>query len=362
MTRRTFLKVGVGGGLAAAGGFLLLRNFGNSGTIPLSSTSCGEYDLDCIASHLVSGGPPKDGIPAINKPEFVLGPQAEANGWIADTGIVDALVTDTGPRAYPRSITVWHEIVNDTINGQPGSLTFCPLTGSTVLYRGKSPDGSPLTFGTTGRLYNSNLVMYDRQTDSMYPQVLGMGISGVNREVELEATPVTTTTWGRWKARHPDSTVLSRQTGHFRNYDLYPYGDYDSNNSVYFPVAYQSSEFDSKKLVIGARIGRESAAVAKDEMRDRVVVDFALGGTPVVAFYDSAMDHVRIFSRIARDNTHSFAYENSQIVDLETRTVWNADGRGLSGPMAGDSLLQFPSFQVMWFAWYAFHPTTAIIP
>lgn len=362
MTRRTFLKVGVGGGLAAAGGFLLLRNFGNSGTIPLSSTSCGEYDLDCIASHLISGGPPKDGIPAIDKPVFVEAAEAETKGWVNDGSIVDVIVTQTRARAYPRSITVWHEIVNDTINGQPASLTFCPLTGSSVIYRGKSPDGSPLTFGTTGRLYNSNLVMYDRQTDSMYPQILGIGISGPNKGIELEQIPVVTTTWGRWKSLHPNSQVLSRETGYSRNYNVYPYGDYDSNNSVFFPVAFQSSSFGPKKIVIGTRIGRESLAVLREEFRSKVVENLTLGGEPIAAFYDSSTDFVRIFSRTINESTLTFNFDNSWIRDVETGSVWDPSGQATSGDLVGTRLREMPHFQVMWFAWYAFHPTTTMVP
>ncbi len=361
MTRRKFLKVAVGGVVLAAGSFLLLKNFTNAG-IPSSSVACGEYELDCIASHLVSGDPPRDGIPAINNPIFITGSKAESNGWIDDSSIVDAVVTQTGPRVYPRSITVWHEIVNDTINGQPASLTFCPLTGSSLIFRGKTPDGSPLTFGTTGLLYNSNLVMYDRQTNSMYPQILGIGISGPNRGIELEQIPVATTTWGRWRTLHPDSMLLSQQTGYFRNYSVYPYGDYDSNNRVFFPVAYQSSKFGPKELVIGTRIRGESLAVVKHELRSRVAVNLTLGEEPMVALYDSALDHVRLFSRIINGVTYTFTYDESGIVDVETSTTWEPTGRALNGDLAGTELRHVPSFQSMWFGWYAFHPTTAIVP
>ncbi len=362
MSRRTFLKIAVAGGLAAGAGFLWLRNPSRGEAGLPGSNACNEYDLDCIASHLVSGGPPRDGIPSINKPVFVMGSDAEAKGWINDRSIVDAIVTQTGPRAYPRSITVWHEIVNDSINGQPASLTFCPLTGSSLIFRGKAPDGRPLTFGTTGMLYNSNLVMYDRQTNSMYPQILGIGISGPHKDVELEQIPVTTTTWGQWKTLHPDSAVLSRNTEYSRDYNRYPYGDYDSNNSVFFPVAYQSPSFNPKKVVIGTRIGRESMAVLRDEFRSKVVANLALGGEPIAAFYDSSTDFVRMFSRKTNGSDCTFSYDNSQIKDIETGTVWNPSGLAETGSLAGTQLRQMPHLQVMWFGWYAFHPTTAIVP
>lgn len=355
ITRRNFLKLAVGAGVAAAG-FVLFRNFESSNV----GGHCSEYDLDCIASNLVSGGPPKDGIPAINSPVFISGQEAEGNGWVADGSLVDGISTPSSSRAYPRSITVWHEIVNDTIDGVPTSLTFCPLTGSGVGYRGKAPGGRSLTFGTSGLLYNSNLVMYDRQTDSRYPQVLGLGISGPNKGVELEQVPATTTTWAKWKRAHPDSLVLSRDTGYSRDYSVYPYGDYDTNGAVYFPVANESSRLSAKTQVTGARLGMDSAAFVKDQFRNTLVANLMLGGRPVVAFYDGSVDFVRVFSRIANGSTHTFNVDGIRIVDEETRSVWNPEGVAMSGALVSTSLSPVNHLQVMWFAWYAFHPSTRV--
>ncbi len=359
MSRRTFLKLLVGGGVAAAAGFVLSRNISNA-----SPKACGEYDLDCIASSLVSGGPPRDGIPAINSPVFITGSEAETNGWISDDSLVDSLVSGSDARAYPRSITVWHEIVNDNVDGVATSLTFCPLTGSAIGFRGQAPNGTPLTFGTTGMLYNSNLVMYDRQSSSMYPQILGVGISGPNKGVDLEQLPVTTTTWKLWKQSYPNTRVLSRQTGYYSpsRYDRYAYGDYDSNGNVYFPVAFESSRFFPKKPVIGARVGSESLAVLKEEFRSVGVANITLGGLPLVALYDQATDYARIFSRTVNGSTHTFNYNNAKIMDAETGSEWTAQGKSIAGSLAGTQLPRINSFQVMWFGWYAFHPNTSIYP
>ncbi len=343
--------------MAAAGGFLLLKNFNSS-----SPEACGEYDLDCIASNVVSGGPPRDGIPAINKPVFISGVEAESKGWVSSDSLVDAIATSSEFRAYPRSITVWHEIVNDTIDGIPTSLTFCPLTGSAVAYRGRAQGGTPLTFGTTGLLYNSNLVMYDRETNSRYPQILGLGITGPNKGVELEQVHATTTTWARWKAAHPDTLVLSQDTGYARDYSFYPYGDYDTNGSVYFPVAYKSPRFGPKTQVTGARLGLDSATFVKDQLRVTVVANLTLGGQPVVAFYDGSVDFVRVFSRKVKDSTYTFGFENSLIVDQETGSVWSGQGVATNGPLVNTSLTPVNHLQVMWFGWYAFHPGTTVIP
>ncbi len=357
MTRRTFLKLAVVGGLATAGGFLLFKNFAGSTT-----QACAEYDLDCIASNLVSGGPPRDGIPAISNPAFVTGEQAESNGWVSSDSLVDGIVRPGGVKAYPRSITAWHEIVNDNIDGKPTSLTFCPLTGSTVAYMGQSPDKTPLTFGTTGLLYNSNLVMYDRQTNSMYPQILGIGISGPQKGVELQTVPVTTTTWNNWKAQYPGSLVLSRNTGYFRDYNTYPYGDYDNNDSIYFPVTHESTEFPAKALIAGMRIDRETAAIVKDQLRSKIVADFSLADQAFVALYDPGTDYARVFSRLINGSNHTFTTDSGlQVVDNETASRWDYTGVAQEGPLAGTRLQQMSSFQVMWFGWYAFHPSTGLI-
>ncbi len=357
MTRRTFLKLAVVGGAATAGAFVLFKNFAGS-----STHACSEYDLDCITSNLVSGGPPRDGIPAINSPVFVTNEQAETNGWVSNSSLVDGIVTAGGEKAYPRSITAWHEIVNDTVDGKPTSLTFCPLTGSAVAYRGEAPDKTPLTFGTTGLLYNSNLVMYDRQTNSMYPQILGIGISGPRKGIELQTVPVTTTTWNNWKAWHPSSLVLSRNTGYFRDYNTYPYGDYDKNDSVYFPVAHESAVFPPKALISGMRIDRETVAVVKDPLRSKIVVDFSVANQAFVALYDPGTDYVRVFSRLVNGSNHTFTTDNSlQVVDNETASRWDYTGVAQGGPLMGTKLQQMSSFQVMWFGWFAFHPSTGLI-
>ncbi len=357
VTRRGFLKLAIVGGMTTMAAYFLFRN-------PIGSRSqvCAEYDLDCIATNLVSGGPPRDGIPSIDTPIFVTGAQAEAKGWVSDGSLVDAIVTPNGAKAYPRSITAWHEIVNDKIDSQSTSLTFCPLTGSAIAYRGKAPDQTPLTFGTTGLLYNSNLVMYDRQTNSMYPQIMGLGISGPNKGVDLETVPVTTTTWKDWKAQQPDSLILSRNTGYVRDYNTYPYGNYDSNDSIYFPVGHQSTEFTPKTLVVGIRVGREAAAIVKNQLRTKPVVSFGLAGQHLIALYDPATDYVRVFSPNVNGTDHTFTTNsNAQPIDTETGSHWNPNGEAKDGPLAGTRLQQKGSFQVMWFGWYAFHPSTALV-
>ena len=159
-------------------------------------------------------------------------------------------------KAYPQKILVWHEIVNEEIGGEELSITYCPLTGSAVGFRGRSRlDGAALTFGTTGKLVNSNLLMYDRQTDSQWPQILGVAIAGPNKGVVLDEIPLVWTTWGQWRAKYPQTLVLSTETGFFRAYGSDPYGSYDRSGTYYdsgppfFPVMAADPRFPDKHVV-----------------------------------------------------------------------------------------------------------------
>lgn len=158
-------------------------------------------------SKILSGGPPKDGIPSIDNPKFV--PLSEADRWIEDNELVLAIIYKGVKRVYPLQILVWHEIVNDTIAGDPILITYCPLCGSGIAYR-RSLDGEAVEFGTTGKLYNSNLVMYDRKTDTWWTQIDGKAIVGEMTGGKLTEVSIDTVIWGEWKKGHPDSEVLSR--------------------------------------------------------------------------------------------------------------------------------------------------------
>ncbi|HUG05666.1 MAG TPA: DUF3179 domain-containing (seleno)protein, partial [Candidatus Limnocylindria bacterium] len=215
MRRRPFLIASAAALAAACGG-------GAGLALPTSRPTATAFDeLDTISGLIQSGGPPPDGIPPIEKPRYI--PIAEASKQWRDDDDVDAFVIDGQPRAYPRMITVWHEIVNETAGGKPISITYCPLTGSTVVFSGLLADGTTTTFGTSGQLYNSNLVMYDRATDSMWPQLFGTAVRGARKGERLqELAGAVTTKFGLWKRKHPDGVVLSTDTGHARSYGTSP--------------------------------------------------------------------------------------------------------------------------------------------
>jgi uncharacterized protein DUF3179 len=291
--------------------------------LPKPSASAGTDELDEISQMITSGGPPPDGIPPVEKPAYISIDEASTQ-WDDDV-VVDTFVIDEQPRAYPRFITVWHEIVNESAAGKPISITYCPLTGSTLVFSGALPDGRTTTFGTSGMLYNSNLVMYDRATKSMWPQLFGIAVRGDLKGTRLtEIGGAVTTTFGRWKAKFPNGLVLSKNTGHARAYGTWPYGDYDTTPHLMFSVRYTDERFYAKKIVVGVRAGDAALAIPKDEFvaqrKERII---EVGGRQMVARYDADLNAVRVLAREAGE------------------------------PVS--------AYEVMWFAWYAFNPKTEVL-
>jgi hypothetical protein len=368
-SRRRFLRLAVGaGGIAVVGALvgpsLFGRLFGPS-TLPPSG-SCTE-DLAAFDAHVVRGGPPKDGIPSIDSPKFLTA--AEADGFLGSTDIVFGVDFRGVVRAYPQRILVWHEIVNDSLDGQRVAITYCPLTGSPVGFLPPRNDPAD-TFGTSGNLVNSNLLMYDRVTDSRWPQILGTAINGERCGTVLSEVPVVWTTWERWRARHPESAVLSTDTGYVRNYAEDPYGVYNpepdprayyGDASIWFPLMRTSDLFHPKKVFYGLTMGDARIAIPHEEFREVVVRDFDLSGVPLAAFYDSNLDFVRVFRREIDREILAFRFEDGGIRDEGSGSLWSSEGEGLDGSFARAQLAQVHAFPVMWFAWYAFYPGTQVL-
>jgi Protein of unknown function (DUF3179) len=351
VTRRRFLQAVGGLGLAGGVSFLVARGIayrpeapeaGRAGRLVAApgartASEAGTDSLDELARNIRNGGPGKDGIPAIDHPRFVTAAEA---GFLADQDVVFGLVRDGQTRAYPQLVLVWHEIVNDHFPSGPLSVTYCPLTGSAVAFHGSAPGGRPYTFGTSGDLVNSNLLMYDRQTDSRWPQLLGQAILGPARGQVLEQVPLDWTSWGRWRSAHPDTVVLSTRTGFLRQYGNDPYGSYNYGAShelfgyykpgqgrfLYFPLLHESGHFDEKEVMVGAQLGPHRLAVRKALLRRRGTVRAMMGGRPVVFRHDPALDVGRAYL--------------------------------LTG---GGSLRRLVSLEVMWLAWYAFFPGAPVI-
>ena len=270
--------------------------------------------------HIVPGGPGKDGIPAIDQPVFT---RAEDENWLQPGQRVIGVAYNGVAKAYPIAILNWHEIVNDRFEEQGVVITYCPLCGSGVVYRSSARDNE-LTFGVSGLLYNSDVLLYDRQTDSLWSQLHHHAVSGPMKGAELQQLPSSHTTWQDWLSRYPDTLVLSRNTGAFRDYDRDPYGGYEQSTQLFFSVQFMSQAFHPKERVLGIEYQGEEKAYP--------------------------------FSELAKNGLSGTV--SDVLAGEELQIVYNAEHRTARVILAtGEEL---PGVNLFWFAWYAFHPNTAV--
>ncbi len=325
-------------------------------------------------SRLISGGPPPDGIPPVDDPLFE---KAAWVDWLSDQEPVLALEIDGHARAYPVQILIWHEIVNDTVGGVPVSVTYCPLCNSAIAFDRRVGDRL-VTFGTSGKLFQSDLVMYDRQTESLWPQIEGRAVAGVLTGTELERIPVATVPWDQWLAAHPDGWVLSRQTGFERDYGRNPYQSYDQPDAEPFLFDGKSDpRLPPKERVVGIG-GADPVAVPLERLARERVVSLDVSGEPHViwgvAGLSSALDTDRIsdgrritasgvFDPTVKGRVLAFRPAGpATFVDDRTGSTWNVFGLAVAGRLAGTQLAPVPHIDTFWFAWAAFQPDTRLEP
>ncbi len=323
---------------------------------------------------ILSGGPPKDGIPAIDEPTFISVDEADA--WLEAQEPVVLVQVDGVAKAYPIQILMWHEIVNDVIGDTPVTVTFCPLCNTGIAFE-RTFDGRVLDFGTTGRLRRSNLIMYDRQTETWWQQATGEGIVGQFTGRQLTFLPAAMISWGDFKEAHPDGEVLSRETGHDRDYGRNPYRGYDDVDRS--PFLYDGPEtpevLPPMARVVAVELNDEAVAYPFDLLQDVRVVNDTVGGVPIVVLWApgtaSALDASSVaggadvgsattYARQLDGETLTFAVEDDRIVDEQTGTEWGLLGSGVSGPLAGRHLEPVVSVNYFWFSWAAFKPETRL--
>jgi hypothetical protein len=322
---------------------------------------------------IISGGPPPDGIPAIDRPSFVT--PADAARWIAPKEPVLAVEIKGDARAYPLQILMWHEIVNDVVGGVPVAVTFCPLCNSGIVFA-RAVDGATLDFGTSGKLYKSDLVMYDRQSHSLWAQMEGRAIVGTRAGAKLKVVPANTLSFEDWRVTHATGKVLSRDTGHTRKYGVNPYESYDQPQLR--PFLFQDRpdpRRPPKERVVGVRIGEAARAYPWPVLAERRVVHDRLGDQALVILYRpgalSALDDEEIqrsravgatsvFSRVVDGRTLTFDVLPEGFRDSETGSTWNLLGHAIRGPLAGRRLTAVSHVDAFWFAWAAFNPATSI--
>ena len=238
--------------------------------------------IQLLSENIVSGGPPPDGIPPIENPNYISIEEAEDFLKAEDAVFVAEL--EDGIYIFPQSIMVWHEIVNEEIDGEKLSITYCPLTGSAIGYYGDLAAGNT-DFGTSGKLVNSNLIMYDRQTESYWSQILGQAISGPLAGEKLDRFQLTWTSWSNIKAKYERANILSNKTGFNRDYTSDPYGSYRSNeesgnyyrnDNLYFNVLAADDSLNRKDIVIAGEYKGQHFAVEKEFLVREKEVNFKI--------------------------------------------------------------------------------------
>jgi len=335
-------------------------------------TAHSKHSIDL--STLKSGGPPKDGIPSIDDPSFVS--VGAASDWAAPEEPVIVFEHDGTARAYPLQILTHHEIVNDRVGGTPVAVTFCPLCYSALAFK-RTLDGKPVEFGVSGMLRNSDLVMYDRKTETLWQQLTGKAIVGDLAGQTLEQLPSQIVSFRQFGEAHPDGEVLSRDTGHNRPYGRNPYAGYDDVNNK--PFAYDGPTDDRlppMAKVVAVTIGDTHKAFPHSTTQEERVIHDTMADRPLVVFHApgavSALDAAQIensketgstgvFDRRVDGRTLTFSYtEDGRFQDEETGSTWTVTGTAVDGPMEGTQLDRIQYGDYFAFAWFAFRPNTAL--
>ncbi|WP_428622492.1 DUF3179 domain-containing protein [Sedimenticola sp.] len=266
-----------------------------------------------------SGGPAKDGIPAIDQPRFLT---AQAAGHLKPASRILGLHWHGVTKAYPIAIMNWHEIVNDRFGDEPVIITYCPLCGSGVAFSAQIA-GETLQFGVSGLLYNSDVLLYDRKTQSLWSQLLARAVTGKMKGTRLKILPLVVTNWAQWRQQYPDTQVLSRETGFLRDYDRDPYTGYESSTGIYFPVKQRDSRYHPKEQIYGLTVAGQHKAYPVAELSRRAGEEIKdqFAGRSFTIRYQRASQSARFYDQQGKE---------------------------------------VPVIRAYWFAWYAFHPDTAV--
>lgn len=320
-------------------------------------------------NEILSGGPPPDGIPPIDNPNFDS--IETGDEWLADVQPVIALVVEGQAKAYPLAILTRHEIANDEIAGLPVAVTFCPLCNAAVVFK-REVEGQVLRFGVSGNLRNSDLIMWDDKTLSWWQQFTGEAIVGDMIGTQLEMIPAQLVSWGDFKRAYPKGLVLSNNG---RPYGQNPYTGYDSSSRPFLYLGTPDPRLHATERVLGYVRGDTAIAYPLATIRQEKVIEDTLDGQDVVIFYEpgqvSALDHSVIeqskevgsagmFISKVDGQKLTFKHEGGKIIDNETGSQWDVFGRAVEGELAGAQLEPVLSHMHFWFAWAAFKPNTRI--
>ncbi len=336
------------------------------------STNLDKRSIDL--GELIPGGPGKDGIPSIDHPKFVS--QDEAAEWLRGREPVISLEINGEARAYPIQILMWHEIVNDVLGGTAVVVTFCPLCYSAIVFDSRV-NGEVHEFGVSGMLRHSDMIMYDRTTESLWQQFSGEALVGDYTGYELTILPSQLISFDQFRESYPDAAVLSRETGHRRNYGNNPYAGYDDiNNSPFLLREEVPDKISPMEKVIGVRTGQEVKGYTYTITREKRVLHDVVGGEPIVIFHvdgmASALDNrtihrsrddgaTGVFSPVLNEELLEFEFSEGEIRDINTGSTWNISGMAVSGPLLGARLETKVYGDYFAFAWLVFYPETEMV-
>ncbi len=341
-------------------------------------------------NQVIDGGPGKDGIPSIDNPQFIS--VNEVPAYLQDNDLIVGVRIGDIVRAYPHPILDWHEIVNDVIDNKAFSVTYCPLTGSAVSWN-RTLTGRETTFGVSGLLYNSNLIAYDRATDSYWSQMMMQSVHGELIGDRAGLITIIETRWDTWKELYTESEILSTNTGFNRQYGNFPYGNYKTSNQLIFPVSNDDDRLHRKERVLGTiyidhtdvvqkrdyfksnsttndrvqqyNLTTETRVFQIDEFPDTIhTINDAYQDYPLVTVGSSKYNFAAAYERSLRDGTllEFKPVQNQLPIVMEDNegTQWDIFGFAVNGPRAGAQLTQANSYIAYWFAWAAFYPDAEI--
>jgi len=313
------------------------------------------------ASEVYDGGPGKDGIPAITKPNFV---ENNSIDFMKEDDLIIGIKVDGEVRGYPHPILDWHEIINDQINEKYFTITYCPLTGSTIGIN-RELDGNVTTFGVSGLLYNSNLIPYDRATNSNWSQMRMECVNGELSGKDFDFISTFETDWKTWKTLFPNALVVSSNTGYERRYTHYPYGSYKSDEALYFPITNVNNNLSLKERVHGIIEDNKVYAFRFNLFEGNNLLQKHIGGNNylivgskednfIVSFYNTLGEGIELNFEFVEDSLPIILKDNEG-------NKWDIFGYAVEGSRKGQRLTPTKSLIAYWFAWGAFYPDISII-
>jgi hypothetical protein len=346
---------------------------GTSGGIePLPGDWITDFRKASISREELTQGQIKDGIPAISEPRFLSVPEVD---FLGEQEPVVAFQQGDDVRAYPLQIMTWHEIVNDVVDGRPVLITFCPLCNTAIAFD-RTVNGHVLEFGVSGFLRKSDLVMFDRASESFWQQITGEALVGQFTGTKLDVLPSSIVAWSDFRETFPEGKVLSRRTGFNRPYGNNPYEGYDDVNSSPFLFRGDTDgRLAAMERVVTVEIEGDVAAYPFSRLEANPVVNDSVGGEAIVVFFKpgtaSALDLSSIadsrdvgsgtaFSPIVGGRTLSFSSDGDTFKDAETGSTWDIFGKASAGELQGKTLTPIVSGNHFWFAWAAFKPETRV--